>query len=379
MWYPVSNIRALAIALLTAAICLTSNPVIGQTPIEWRVNADLDKQLLTPMDLTWDSVPLREGLERLAEAQRIAVFLDRRIDPDQEVSVSFSNQPVSAVFSLLAAEVGASWAKVGNVVYVGPEEVARKLPTVAELQSQFAKASGIPGVEKLIDQKKYHWPKLSTPHGLLSELAASHRMTWTNLDLVVKHDLWAAGDLPPLKTTEYLTLILAGYGATYRYDKTDDGIKLQLIPIPEELTLTKTHRYSGNHADAIAKINELFPDANVKSDGKRAIEVTASQQVQEEVAKLLRGQTARNTVVTPGNKVFTLTIADQPLGPIVQVLAPKLGLVAELPEGSQDTLDQLISFSVDKASREELLDAVFSGTGFTYELNGKKLIVKPIP
>lgn len=379
MRYPVSNIRPWGITLLTAAICLVSTSLLGQEPIEWRENADLDRQLQTSMDLTWDSVPFREGLERLSQTQRIAIFLDRRIDPDQEISISFSNQPVSAVFSLLAAQVGASWSKVGSVIYIGPENVAKKLPTVAELQSQMAKSSGIPGVERMVDQKHYHWPKLSTPHDLLSEVASAHRMTWTNLDLVVRHDLWAAGDFPPLKTTEYLTLILAGYGATYRFDMTNDGVKLQLIPIPEQMSLTKVHRYAGNHADAVAKIKELFPEVDVKSDGKRAIEVTAAQEIQEEVAKLLRGQTARNTVVKPGDKVFTLTIQQQPLGPIVQALAPKLGLEAELPEQSQESLNQRISFSVDKASTVELLNAVFAGTAFTYKLDGKKLIVKPKP
>lgn len=365
--------------LLTAAILLFSLPAQGQEAIDWRTSAELDKQLQRPFDLTWDSVPLRDGLHSISLTQGVAIFLDRRVDPDQEMTMAFSSEPVESGLMRIAAQTGNGMSRVGDVIYIGPESIAKRLPTVAELQAQFAKRGGVPEALKLVSQKHYHWPRLANPRDVLIDVAVAHDMEWTNLDQVVKHDLWPAVDFPAMKTTEFLTLVLAGYDASYRFDKTADGVKLQLVPIPENLSLTRVHRYEGNHRDAIAKIKELFPEATVKSDGEQSIEVIASQEVQEEVAKLLRGRTARNTTVVPGDKVFTLKIQEQPLGPIIQALAAKLGYEAQLPEGMEVELHQRISFSVEKVDMKTLLDAAFADTPFTYELDGTQLLVKKKP
>ncbi len=365
--------------LLTAAILLFSSQLLAQEAIPWRTNADFDQQLQRPFDLTWDSVPLREGLQSISQTQGIAIFLDRRVDPDQEMTMTFSDEPVETGLLRIAAAIGVGMSRVGDVIYLGPEATAKRLPTVAELQNQFAKASGIPEALKLLDHDKYHWEKLATPREILIDVAVAHDMTWSNLDQVVKHDLWPAADFPPLKTTEYLTLVLAGYDASYRFEKTNSGVQMTLVPIPENLSLTRVHRFEGNHRDAVAKILELFPEVAVKSDGKRSIEVTASQEVQEQVAKLLRGGTARNTVVMPGKKVYTLNIKGAPRVAVIQSIAKDVGWEVELPERMEEALNQHIEFSVEKAELKTVLDAVFENSGLSYTLEGNKLIVKKKP
>jgi len=373
------NLTQLLIGVLTAQILLLGSTVEAQDSIDWRTEADLEKQLQSPVDLTWEEVPLRDGLMRLGETQRVAIFLDRRVDPDQTMKMAFSDERLELVLQRIAAQLGIGMARVGDVIYLGPQETASRLPTVAELQAQFAKSSGHREAVKLLDRKKRSWPKLSTPRELLTEVATQHEMQWNNLGAVIKHDLWPAVDFPAMKTTEYLTLILAGYDASYRFNKTDDKLELQLIPIPEDLSLTRIYRYAGNHDEAIEKITQLFPDAQVKSDGKRQLAVTGSQQVQDQVAKLLRGNTARNTVVMPGEKRYTLNVEQLPLGPVLDALEQQLGMEFEVPDGAEEALAQRISFSVKTADMQGLLDAVFEGTDFSYEIQEKKIVVTKKP
>lgn len=373
------NITQLLIGVLTAQFLLLGTQVHGQETIDWRTEADLEKQLQSTFDLTWEEVPLRDGLVRLGQTQRIAIFLDRRVDPDQTIKMAFSNERLELGLQRIAAQLGIGMARVGDVIYLGPQETASRLPTVAELQSQFAKSSGYPETLKLLDRKKYRWPKLSTPEEILTDVATSHGMRWNNLDIVIKHDLWPAVDFPPMKTTEYLSLVLAGYHASYRFNKADDGVELQLVSIPDELSLTRVYPYAGNHDEAIEKIKQLFPDTKVQSDGKRKLAVTGPQQVQEQVSKLLRGSTARNTVVMPGEKRYTLNVEQLPLGPVLNALEQQLGMEFELPDEMEEALTQRVSFSVKTVGMTGLLDAVFKDTDFSYEIQEKKIMVTKKP
>lgn len=366
----------LLLGVLTAAFSQLDSPLLAQAPTDWRTEADLDKQLESTFDLTWEDVPLREGLMRLGKTQRVAIFLDRRINPDRPISMTFTNERLELALQRIAAELRLGMSRVGDVIYFGPEETARRLPTVAQLQSQFAKSSGIPEALKLLDQKKYSWPKLATPHEILVSVAEDHGMTWNNLDEVIKHDLWPAADFPAMRTTEYLSLVLAGYHASYRFDKQADGIKLQLVPIPEDLSLTRIYPYSGSHDEAIKKIQELFPEAKVQSDGKRQLAVTGSQQIQDQVAKLLRGGTARNTVVMPGEKRYTLKVEQLPLGPVLDALEKQLGKEFDVPEGMEEELKQRISFDVNAVDLASLLEAIFQETEFAYQVEESKIVIR---
>ncbi|CAE7846113.1 unnamed protein product, partial [Symbiodinium microadriaticum] len=108
---------------------------------------------------------------------------------------------------------------------------------------------------------------------------------------------------------------------------------------------------------AIKKIQELFPEAKVQSDGKRQLAVTGSQQIQDQVAKLLRGGTARNTVVMPGEKRYTLKVEQLPLGPVLDALEKQLGKEFDVPEGMEEELKQRISFDVNAVDLAALLEA----------------------
>ncbi len=373
------KLTQLLLGVLTAQILLLGNHAQAQEMIDWRTEADLTRQLQSTFDLTWEEVPLRDGLMRLAQTQRVAIFLDRRVDPDQSMKMKFSDERLEVGLKRIAAQLGIAMARVGDVIYLGPQETASRLPTVAELQSQFAKSSGYPEAVKLLDRKKYGWPKLSTPEELLTEVAAKHSMRWNNLDVVIKHDLWPAVDFPPMKATEYITLILAGYHASYRFNKTDDGVAMQLIPIPDELSLTRVYPYAGDHDEAIEKIQQLFPEVKVQSDGKRKLAVTGPQQVQDQIGTLLRGGTARSTVVMQGDKRYTLNIEQLPLGPVLKALEQQLGTTFEVPGGMEEALSKRISFSVKTVDVTGLLDAVFEDTDFTYEIQEKKIVVKKKP
>jgi len=358
------------ISISVVSVFLVSS-AIGQE-IQWHRDAEFTQHLQLPVDVTWDRVPLREGVMRIAKTSRIAVFLDRRVDPGQRITAEFKNEPLELLFKKLAVQLNLGYTTVGNTVYLGPLEVAKRLATVADVQLDFTKSRNDPVSIQLIREETLQVPEAETPRQLLQALANRCDTTWTNLEQVIPHDVWPSIDLPRMRRTEALALLLAGFDATYRYQTTPSGISLTLIPIPNELALTKRYQFDGNHADAVQKIEQFLPNVKVKSDGKEII-VAASSENHRLIAQMLRGGKTRRTTVEMGEKRYTLKVNEQPLGGILKSLGPQLGYTVRLPEDGN--LAQRVTFSVEQATLEQLLEAIIDGTEFTFQIQEKEQII----
>ena len=143
----------------------------GAWGVEWKTGVAFEKRLESEADLQWEDVPLRDALERLAQTQQIAYFLDRRIDPDRLISISANAVPLEMVVQMLAQKAGGGSCHVGSVVYIGPADTARVLATVAAVQAEFARQSREPAVRELFAAAALSWPELTEPRKLLTDLA----------------------------------------------------------------------------------------------------------------------------------------------------------------------------------------------------------------
>ncbi|MDR2641433.1 MAG: hypothetical protein LBC74_01425, partial [Planctomycetaceae bacterium] len=74
------------------------------------------------VSVTWQRVPIREALGRLANANRVGLFIDRRIDPSTLVNFKADNKTVKQVFKDFADSAGFYCYFFGSVVYIGQEE-----------------------------------------------------------------------------------------------------------------------------------------------------------------------------------------------------------------------------------------------------------------
>ena len=70
--------------------------------------------------VSWQETPLREGLQRLASHHRLAIWLDRRINPDMRVTQSVGDRPFVDLVKALVQSADADVALVEPVIYVGP-------------------------------------------------------------------------------------------------------------------------------------------------------------------------------------------------------------------------------------------------------------------
>src|SRR5689334_10703175 len=93
---------------------------------------------------TWRNIPLRRALESFSQAQKIAILLDRRVDPEQNLELTVENAPLAEVFQRVASRMETGTSTLGPVVYFGPPAAASRLRTVAAIAKEKAAAASEP-------------------------------------------------------------------------------------------------------------------------------------------------------------------------------------------------------------------------------------------
>jgi hypothetical protein len=208
------------------------------TPTPWLTDRAFHDRLAQPASVFWEDSPLREYLLDFARAQRIAVLLDRRVDPDQKLDLAVRQEPVLAVFRAVAISRNLRVSTLGNVVYLGPPANAEQIRTVAELRRQEIAVLGSAASRKFAKQAPIAWKDLDSPRDLLSGLAEQNGLDIVNLDRV-PHDLWAAGSYPSMSLADRLTLILHQFDLTFQVAA--DARRVAIGPLPQDVALVREY------------------------------------------------------------------------------------------------------------------------------------------
>ncbi len=368
---------AMAVPILMASCAVAADEPATEPP-QWLTGAPLERQLETPIAmLRWSSNPLRAALNSLARSQQIALFLDRRVDPDQTVELVVQDEPVWEVIQRLASGGHFGSCRVGPVVYLGPAETAAVLGTVVELRRESVRQWPTATSRRLRTRHCVGWPELAEPRDLIAQAAREAGVALDGLELV-PHDLWPAVDLPPLDFVEEMSLLLAGFGLTFEMAEREPRIRL--VPLPASATIERSYRLPGQQAERVAELlRERFPEAAFerRADG---LAVRGPIEVHRIVERWMRGESAPATIRQPvgaGEVQYTLEIKNKPVGAIATALAERLGLQIQYDPRVLDKLDKPVSFRVERVSREDLLRALLRPAGLSFQITDNTLMVTP--
>ncbi|MEO8496833.1 MAG: hypothetical protein ABI614_17320, partial [Planctomycetota bacterium] len=102
--------------------------------VAWRTGEDFRRQLDSTIGFQWESNPIRAGLQGLATNQRIAIWLDRRVDPEHELDLAVTDSTLDEALQRVGSAIGGGISYVGSVAYVGSRPVTAKLATLAAMR-----------------------------------------------------------------------------------------------------------------------------------------------------------------------------------------------------------------------------------------------------
>jgi len=329
----------------------------------WRTGEDFRRQLDSTIGFQWESSPIREGLHGLATNQRVAIWLDRRVDPDHEVDLAVNDSTLDEALQRVGGAIGGGVSYVGSVAYLGSKPVTVRLATLAAMRRDEVKQLPTAARTRFASHSAWTWEELATPRELLNQLARRANTQVVNIDQI-PHDLWPAGDLPALPLTDCMTLLLAGFDLTFEIAR--DGSAVRLTPMPTEAVIEWSYSPRGSLTAAETAVTTAFPGVGVKKAGAR-LAITGTFEEHEAIERLIRGEPIRRVEPTPGSKRFDLRV-ENTIGAIVTAVAEREMLQLRVEPAIQAKLQQRISLDVKQLTLEELLDRALRSAGVTHRI-----------
>ena len=205
---------------------------------EWATGPALQRRLAAPVDIMWSENTLRHALGMLSQVHRVAIVLDRRVAPDQQIDLEVSATPLGLALRQIAERCQLTVAMLGPVAYFGPPGATSRLRTLSTLREEDARKLPPAASKKLLQSKALAWDDFAAPRALVEKLAREGGVDLTGLELV-PHDLWSAAEMPPLPLVDRITLLANQFDLTFQIAA--DGSSLQLVPVPDDVALTRSY------------------------------------------------------------------------------------------------------------------------------------------
>ena len=377
-WSAAQTIWGPRFALAATLLLLSAVPAGADGPAAepFHENENFERTLDQSVRVVWQGVPLRQAISALSKSQQVAMLIDRRVDPSRRLSISGESRPLRDHLDSIAKDLKLGVAYVGPTVYLGPVEMAERLPTVAALRRQDASRLNPSRRRAWLDEKPFGWNDLATPRGLIEKIAAELQCTSEGLERV-PHDLWAAAQLPALAPADQLTLIAAQFDLTYEIDH--NGRRLTLVDMPKHVVLERTYPGGTNPLQLAVRWRRLAPGATVRVDGGR---VVVAGRFEDHVRLSDRRKPARTeTANASRQRRHTLAVSGAPIRRILDQLGEQLGLKIITDKKAiaraRLSLETAVSVDVQNATTDELLRAVLEPGGFSFRRDGDRVEVIP--
>ena len=336
--------------------------------VEWRTGKALDKYLGQTLIATWVEAPIKARLSAFSQGQRVAIILDRRIDPGTKVDISMSNVTLELFLTEIARQNDWGVCRLDDSFYVGPKSTTCRLPIVwKQMKSESSKRRRAFKVDwGAVDT--FELPELSAPKAILTDLATKHGFTITDLD--VPHDLWSATELPNVSLDGQVALLLVGFNKWF--ERSDNGEAITLVDFP----LIKTGKYefppAQNAKDIHRELRKKFPDCRISIRGKSIAASGDPSQLAEIYEAFVRMNQPQTSPNDAGAKVFTMTARGSRIA-ILKRIAQNTNNQLIFPPELAEVLNEQIELSLNDASLNDLLDIVLRDTGLSFQVGGDRL------
>ncbi len=355
-------------------------PAPAQSPATWLTGPALSERLAADVPrVFWSEAPFRRAVRSLSTTHRVAVLIDRRVDPDRKIDVTLTGLTLREVLGQLAEQQGQEISVLGPVVYLGPPQSAARLRTLSALRHEEAVAAGPAVSGRLLRKERLRWPDFATPRELLSQLAEAAGLEIAGLEQV-PHDLWAEADLPVLSLVDRLSLIAIQFDLTFEI--ASGGRQVRLVAIPDEVAMEKEYP-AGRDPQRLAEAwAALASQSRVRVAGDRIV-VRGPVEDHEAIAASRRPRSSppKPSPKKPPESRFTVPGAKGPLGHLLKELAAKLQLELRIDEEALQkagiSLNDPVSFRVTNGTIDELLEAVLAPAGCTFRREGTVVEVFP--
>ena len=356
------------------AMAVSSVACVGQSfdfvATSWRTGRQLDEGLREPISLVWSEAPLRATLNQFSKDHRIAIFLDRRIDPGTLVSAMVRNVNARQLLWLVARDNGWGVCRLDDVLYVGPEETAATLPLLwDELKresSRLKRKTNVPWHKSIPMTTN----RFTVPGEMVSQFAVQHQFQLIGTD--IPHDLWQPLDLPKMRLDQQIGLYVVGFGLWLK--RNGNGEPLEVIAFPD---IKQGKRLLGSFEDSREQISALrarFPGCRLSLSGQSVSGSGPLLDLLKIERELILSEQDQKTTRDASHTYSVTTRAAR--GAILASIAQQEGLTLEIDPAAHQALSEDVQLDLREVSLTELINKTLENSGLQYELLPGQLKVR---
>lgn len=353
-------------------ILLMTGPIHAAEPPGLVRGGDFRKAWNSTVSARVDRRSLVQIMDHFCGSRRVAWVMDRRLDPDHNITSDLPLSPLSELLPELLKTAQAGAVVIGQSVIVGPADKLIDLRTLAERQRQELQQTRLAAGRKqsLAQTMELHWDDLAEPRQLVEQVVKRAKFDLAGAEQI-PYDLWRGGDLIGVTVGEALTILAWQYDLQLKWQP--DG-QASLVPIVRPVQITRTFSVSESRREAI---QSQFPALTWAEEGK-SMQATGRVEELEAVDQWIKGNSPAKPKPAPQKalkdwreRTFTLRIKNAPLGDVLTALK-KQGIPLEWNEDelvkAGVNMKGKVELELNRATADELLSTLCRPANLKYEI-----------
>jgi hypothetical protein len=344
-------------------------PEVKFNLLETSMSKVMQRTLRKESSFSWSNQPLSEGLAELAKNYKINIWLDRRLDPNQEVTfaperAAGMNATLAMRFERLGEAIQAQVGVIENVLYFGPiGETERIQRAAVQVHDAISQLDGKLGNES----RQLSWAELSTPQSLLANIAKE----WSvEIEGSVEHDLMHAGQLQnPTSLATQLAIVAGGFG--FEAELTGNR-QFRLITMAKKSLWKANYAKSSIDSAAFSKLRTNFPGSQMQQSRSNIVSLIGPTNFHLEMFAMKAGRSSVEFL----DRNWTFEF-EAPTSAIVDELARNGG---EFEWDAACTAEQRArrqTLKADSISTRDLLKRICDGADLSFTIEGEKIRLAP--
>lgn len=320
---------------------------------------------------------LRQVLHTFQQRYGFSIWLDRRVDPTQMVSLDLPAERLTYGEELrrIAVSCGLSAGLIENIVVIAPAELLPRMQRAAVvLHGQLA--ANKPGLAA--KTSSLQWSEITSSNELLEIISLNWKLQLPVVSNNLPHDLFHAGQLPECSLATQLVLLLSGFDLQANLDARGPSEQSQVATV-KILPLAMDKQWQDVYPASLTKsamdqLRQRFPTGVIEPSGKDSLKVRGETELH--LAVNFPPPTKRRTQQEK-EKLLSLDIASPvPIEAVLGELSRRLDFeIVWSPECTARDRSRLITVSISDVPKTKLLEDVCSAAGLSCAFDGKQLIV----
>lgn len=326
----------------------------------------------------WSEKPLQLVIDDVQAHYQIPIWIDRRIDKEQAVSLTKpdSSSTLGGELSRISLACGVKGGLVENVYVLAPaNRLARIQRSAVVLHGQLSSSNK----SLTSESRELDWPEITSSVEMLQIISQVWNVEFDSAS--IPHDLWHAGKLPPCSLATQLALLLSGFDlqavmdTKSTSDTTSKTIKLKIVPLSEETAWPDSYQRTLSPA-AIAELRTSYPAGTIEQTGKNTVKIRGETNLHLDV---LSPPKPKRTDKTPKEQLLTFELAAPvPVEAVLNNLSQKLGFtIVWSDECTSQHRSRLIELKVKDSSPRDLINKICEAAQLRAVDQEKKFTIYP--